>query len=80
MQNEISALAKQEDELLIALEVKNDLRTIEDIAVNKLGMVKKDLVTRQYIKISDEDMIETFDDENTNVGLTTLLSAIRGGN
>ncbi|MBQ8004897.1 MAG: hypothetical protein IJ303_01110 [Clostridia bacterium] len=78
IQNEISALAKKEDELLIALEVKNDLRTIENIAVNELGMVKKDLVTRQYIKLGDEDMIEAFDEEDTNVGLSTLLSAIRG--
>ena len=80
MQNEISALAKQEDELLIALEVKNDLRTIEDIAVNKLGMDKKDLITRQYIKLSDEDIIETYEEDNTNVGLSTLLTAIGGGN
>ena len=41
-------------------------------------MVKKDLVTRQYIKLGDEDMIEAFDEEDTNVGLSTLLSAIRG--
>lgn len=80
MQSEISALAKEERELLIALEVKNDLRTIEDIAVNKLGMVKKDLVTRQYISLGDEDVIETYEDERTNVGLSTLLSAITGGN
>lgn len=79
MQNEISALAKQEDELLIALEVKNDLRTIESIAVGKLGMVKKDLVTRQYIKLSDEDIIECYEEDNKNVGLSTLLTAI-GGN
>ncbi|MBR4295501.1 MAG: hypothetical protein IKT56_01525 [Clostridia bacterium] len=81
MQNEIASLAKQEDELLIALESKNDLRAINDIAVNKLGMVKKDLVSRQYIKLGDEDKIETFEDNNdTSVGLSTILSAIRGGN
>lgn len=80
MQNEIASLAKQEDELLIALESKNDLRAINDIAVNKLGMVKKDLVSRQYIKLGDEDKIETFEDNDTSVGLSTILSAIRGGN
>ncbi|MBQ8207110.1 MAG: hypothetical protein IJZ89_00040 [Clostridia bacterium] len=80
IQDDVSLMAKQEDELLIALEVKNDLRTIEDIAVNKLGMVKKDLVTRQYIKLSDEDVIETFEEEDRNVGLSTLLSAISKGN
>lgn len=80
IQDDVSTLAKTEDELLIALEVKNDLRTIESIAVNKLGMVKKDLVTRQYIKLSDEDIIETYDEEDRNVGLSTLLSAISKGN
>ncbi len=78
MKDEISQLSKKESELLIALEVKNDLRAIEDIAVNQLGMVKKDLVTRQYIKLSEEDIIETYEAEENNVGLSTLLSAIVG--
>lgn len=80
IQDDVSVMAKTEDELLIALEVKNDLRTIENIAVNKLGMVNKDLVTRQYIKLGDEDIIETFEEEDRNVGLSTLLSAISKGN
>ena len=79
LQSNISTLAKQQSELQTALEVKNDLRMIEDIAVNKLGMVNKDLVTRQYVKLNDEDMIESFDSEESNVGLSTLLSAIGGG-
>lgn len=80
VKNSVVAKAKEEDELLIALEVKNDLRVIEDIAVNKLGMVKKDLVSRQYISLSDEDIIETYEDDERNVGLSTLLSAIVKGN
>lgn len=80
LQSEVSKLAKQESELSIALEMKNNLRTIESIAVDKLGMVSKDLISKQYISLTDEDVIETYDEENTNVGLSTLLSAIRGGN
>ena len=78
-QNDVAVMAKEESELLIALEVKNDLRTIENIAINKLGMVKKDLVSRQYISLGDEDVIETFEEEEHNVGLSTLLSAISKG-
>lgn len=78
-QSEVSRMAKEESELLIALEVKNDLRTIENIAVGKLGMVKKDLVSRQYISLGDEDIIETYEEEDRNVGLSTLLSAISKG-
>lgn len=80
LQNEVAGLAKEESELSIALEMKNNLRTVEDIAVNKLGMVNKDLVTKQYISLSDNDIIENYDSENTNVGLSALLSAISGGN
>lgn len=80
VKSNVVAKAKEESELLIALEVKNDLRVVEDIAVNKLGMVKKDLVSRQYISLSDEDIIETYEDDERNVGLSTLLSAIVKGN
>ncbi|MGN1048630.1 MAG: hypothetical protein ACI4QZ_08490 [Eubacteriales bacterium] len=80
LQSEVSKLAKQESELSVALEMKNNLRTIESIAVDKLGMVSKDLISKQYISLTDEDIIETYDEENTNVGLSTLLAAIRGGN
>ena len=80
LQNEVADLAKEESELQTALEMKNNLRTIEDIAVNKLGMVNKDLVSKQYVSLGDKDVIENYDAEDTNVGLSTLLTAIRGGN
>lgn len=80
VQNEISDLASKNDKLEIALEIKNDLRVIEDIAINKLGMVKKDLVSRQYIKLNDEDVVETFEEEENNIGIATLFSALTKGN
>lgn len=80
LQSEIADLAKEENELEVALELKNNLRTIEEIAVNKLGMVNKDLVAKQYVSLGDKDVIENYDTEKTNVGLSTLLSAISGGN
>lgn len=76
MQREISALAEKENKLSLQLEEKNDLRKIEDVAVNKLGMVKKDLVTREYIKLNDGDVIEIYESSEENVGIANLLSAI----
>lgn len=78
LKNEINALANQENKLMTELDIKNDLRVIESIAINKLGMVSRDLISRNYIKLDEEDMIESFEEPETNVGLSTLLSAIAG--
>ncbi len=79
LQGDMAMLSAKESRLVVALEEKNDLRNIERIAVSELGMVKKDLVTRQYIKLSDEDIIENYEEEIPGTGLSTLLTAIMGG-
>ncbi len=78
LKSQVNALANEESKLATELDIKNDLRVIEDIAINKLGMVSRDLITRNYIKLDEEDMIESFAEPETNVGLSTLLSAIAG--
>ena len=78
LRNESAALSQTERELSIALEEKNDLRVIEKIAVNELGMIKKDFITKNYISMSNEDKVEIYDtdDENADSISSTLLSAI----
>lgn len=78
LKSEVNALANEESKLSTELDIKNDLRVIEDIAINKLGMVSRDLITRNYISLDDDDVIESFAEPETNVGLSTLLSAIAG--
>ncbi len=78
LKSEVNALANEESKLSTELDIKNDLRVIENIAINKLGMVSRDLITRNYIKLDEEDMVESFAEPETNVGLSTLLSAIAG--
>lgn len=78
LKSEVNALANQESKLMTELDIKNDLRVIENIAINKLGMVSRDLISRNYVKLDEEDMIESFAEPETNVGLSTLLSAIAG--
>lgn len=78
LENESVKLAEKERELSLELEVKNDLRVIEEIAVNELGMIKKDFVTKNYITMGNEDKIEVYGAEESE-GLdtsSTLLSAI----
>ncbi len=77
LKSEAAALSNTERELSQALDRKNDLRTIERIAVDELGMIGTDLITKKYISFSGIDVIEAYDDEEgESVGLSTLLSAI----
>ncbi len=79
LKTESAELAERERELSLELEVKNDLRVIEQIAVNELGMIKKDFITKNYITMGNEDKIEVYGTENEG-GIdgtsSTLLSAI----
>lgn len=79
LESESAELAERERELSLELEVKNDLRVIEQIAVNELGMIKKDFITKNYITMGNEDKIEVYgvEDEGAFGGeSSTLLSAI----
>ncbi len=62
--------------LEIELESKNDLRVIEDIAVNELGMIKKENIDKEYITLSEEDCVLLApEDEQKQEKAPTLLSA-----
>ena len=77
LQSELSELQKQEEDLRKDVEFKNDLRVVENIAVNELGMVKADQVDKQYVVIGNEDKIEVVEPETTEDSLVnTVMSAI----
>ena len=77
LQSELSELQAQEEELKLNVELKNDLRVIEDAAVNQLGMVKADEVVKQYVVIGNEDKIEVIEPETTENSLVnTVMSSI----
>lgn len=61
LQKEKASLAMQEKELALALEGKNDLRVIEKIATEELGMVKRDQILQKYISLSTGDRVELYD-------------------
>ena len=77
LQSELSELKKQEENLRLDVELKNDLRVIEELAVNQLGMVKADEVKKQYVVIGNEDKIEVVEPETTEDSLiNTVMSSI----
>ena len=77
LQSELSELQKQEETLRKDVEFKNDLRVVENIAVNELGMVKADQVDKQYVVIGNKDKIEVVEPETTEDSLVnTVMSSI----
>ena len=77
LQGRLSELQKQEEDLRLDVEFKNDLRVIESAAVNELGMVKADEVQKQYVIIGNEDKIEVIEPETTEDSLiNTVMSSI----
>lgn len=88
LENELSAAQREIDELELKLDEKNDIRTIERIATQKLAMTKEDTLQRRYVSISDGERIEVLDsgeEEKTAGGvvLSSILSSLGelfGGN
>ena len=77
LQGRLSELRKQEEELRLNVELRNDLREIENAAVNELGMVKADEVTKNYVIVGNEDKIEVVEPETTEDSLiNTVMSSI----
>ncbi len=69
LKTKYNELVKQSDELGLLLETRDDLRVVEEIAKEELGMVKKDQVDRYYLTVHKEDkieIIETVEQEKTS--------------
>lgn len=58
LRSNLAKLQTQITELSDKLEQKNDLRFIEEYAVNTLGMVKTDQLSKQYVSLAADDKIE----------------------
>jgi len=82
MEKSAQALAEQEQILALQLEERNDIRVIEDIAVNQIGMVKNDLVESRFVSVSGGDWVELAlpaaeqTEKETQDIFSTMLSAI----
>ena len=78
LEADLAALRDQAAELELELEEKNDIRVIERIATEDLGMVKEDAVQRKYISLSDGERIDIIADETaeTDAAHGVLLSSI----
>ena len=74
LRSQISSLKNAEAELSAALAEKNDMALIEDLAKNKLGMVRQSSVQHVYLGTYDPDSAQIYDDENSTL-IANLLNA-----
>lgn len=84
LERELTRLQNTASELELAIEEKNDIRIIEQIATDQLGMVKEDSVQRKYISLSDGERIDLVGEEEKiadsafGTMLSSLVSALAG--
>ena len=58
LQRTYNSMVSEHNELRLRLETRDDLRVVESMAKEDLGMVKKDEVERYYLTVRKEDRIE----------------------
>ena len=75
-QDELYALENKEADLIAEFESSLDLRYIESVAVNEIGMIKLNDSTIKVLKLNDFDSIESFNDKKSNSVVPALLSAL----
>lgn len=84
LESELRDIEEKAEDLQVELDSKNDLRVIEDAAVNDYGMIRLDQSTFRYLRLKNTDMIEdcTSEKQNNNAAVLALLNAlgIRVGN
>lgn len=78
LRGELTDLAGEKKELALALEEKNDMLKIEEYAVENLGMVKSDQLTKKHITLDQEDKVEVVETEPTQDAtvVSSVMSAI----
>ena len=82
LQNERVVLLLERERLENLLELRDDVRDIEDYAVNTLGMVKSDLVETRYVKIAGGERIEVVkaDEPEEGGGFFATILSVMGTN
>ncbi|MBQ7826932.1 MAG: hypothetical protein IJ386_01555 [Clostridia bacterium] len=67
--------------LELQVEYREDIRNIQDVAVNYLGMVNSDVARTDFVSVPSEDKVSILkvEEEEKEGGLSALLSAIGEG-
>ena len=73
LNNAIEILKEEDKNLTLALEEKNNIEVIEDIAVNQLGMISATPASYQYLSLSEGDTVKVYGVEKEDTSVTVNL-------
>jgi len=76
LERQLSQLEETAEQLELRLEDKNDVKKIEILASERLGMVKEEYVQKEYISLSDGERIELIDNGEEETAGGIMLSSI----
>lgn len=77
-ESQIAKCREEQTKYLMAIEQRDDFSQIESYAIEKLGMVKSEKLTRHFVNISGKDVVTINDTEQENVvAQGVLLSGFR---
>lgn len=83
LESKRSELSTEVEQLAIQLDLKNDVRVIEQTAREDIGMVRRNQVESKYINIAQGDRVEVIEDPEEKAEdfgiFTTLLSSVGSG-
>lgn len=80
MQNELNELTEANTQLKLDIEKNLDLKKIEEIAINELGMKRPDKYQVVYVNIEQNDYAEVVcENETEHKGISAALGAIGSG-
>ena len=77
LEEEIKLQQTEKERLSVALEKRNDLAYIEDVAANRLGMVKSTDIVKQYVSISGSDKIVVSDNNTDKAYFGTTMNSLK---
>lgn len=75
-ENELNRLKATELELARELELKNDLRYIEEVARGRLGMVEREHASVLTVDSDCEDHVELYEQKGAQNGFSAILDAL----
>lgn len=83
LESQRAELKGQIEQLYLDIDRKNDVRTIEQVATEDIGMVKSNQVESKYISLFEGDRVEVVsgeDEETENYGIFSTLLSTFGSN
>lgn len=76
LKNEVTKQQTEQSKLKLQVDSRDDLRYIEQVASEKLGMVKSDKLTKMYVSIGGEDKLEVKDVKKDSMNVGVVMSGV----